>query len=250
MRIDKDDMPEYLRPRKKQGQWRTLVVLGVGSAIFCVLVAVFAKPIVIDVAQLKQAIRFGGEPIFSQEHAQPLQPPAEALQGNDQDWIRSIQAQQTIQANRELEEWSSQRAQETHERQTVFNDNNYTPKQPVNTYKPAPTSVQQIASVEQLRQQKRTVQRERTSRWIKSWNGGTNYLAEWISVNNHIDGTTVCANHKRGSIDYRECRKAAKQHYHEECKNWRSRYESDRKEQSDRMRARYCGAASSFSPMG
>ncbi|UUD65146.1 hypothetical protein D16iCDA_05590 [Pseudomonas seleniipraecipitans] len=250
MRIEKDDVPDYLKPRKKQGPWRTLAVMGMGSAIFWGLVTVFAKPIVIDVAQLKQAIRFGGEPIFSQQPAQSQQATAEALQGNDQDWIRSSQAQQTIQANRELEEWSRQRAQETQERQTVFNDNNYAPKQPVNTYKPTPAPVQQIASVEQPRQQQRTVQRERTSRWIKNWNGGTNYLAEWISVNNHIDGTTVCANHKRGSIDYRECRKAAKQHYHEECRTWRSRYSEDRKDRSDRMRERYCGAASGFNPMG
>lgn len=251
MKANKDDIPDYLRPRKKQGPWRTLAIMGVGSAIFWGLVTVFAKPIVIDVAQLKQAIRFGGEPIFSQQPAQPQQPPAEALQGNDQDWIRSSQAQQTIQTNRELEEWSRQRAQETHERQTVFNDNNYAPKQPVNTYKAAPApAVQQIASAERPRQQQRSVQRERTSRWIKSWNGGTNYLAEWISVNNHIDGTTVCANHKRGSIDYRECRKAAKQHYHEECRTWRARYDNDRKDRSDKLRERYCVAASSFSPMG
>lgn len=251
MRIDKDDVPDYLRPRKKQGPWRTLAMLGVGSAIFWGLVTVFAKPIVIDVAQLKQAIRFGGEPLFSQQPAQSQQPPAEALQGNDQDWIRSSQAQQTIQASRELEEWSRQRAQETHERQTSFNDNNYTPKQPVNTYKAAPApAVQQIASAERPRQQQRSVQRERTSKWIKSWNGGTNYLAEWISVNNHIDGTTVCANHKRGSIDYRECRKAAKQHYHEECRTWRARYDNDRQDRSDKLRDRYCVAASSFSPMG
>lgn len=91
---------------------------------------------------------------------------------------------------------------------------------------------------------------ERTSRWIKSWNGGSNYLAEWLSVNNYIDDTSVCANHRRGSIDYRECRKAAKEHFHEECRTWRARYESARKTHSDRMKTRYCSAASSFNPMG
>lgn len=79
MKVDKDDVPDYLKPRKKQGPWRTLAVMGVGSAIFWGLVTVFAKPIVIDVVQLKQAIRFGGEPIFSQQPAQPQHPPAEAL---------------------------------------------------------------------------------------------------------------------------------------------------------------------------
>ncbi|MDH4609833.1 hypothetical protein E8F12_14910 [Pseudomonas sp. BN102] len=35
--------------------------------------------------------------------------------------------------------------------------------------------------------------------------------------NNRIDGASVCANHKRGSIDYRECRKGAKQFFKEKC---------------------------------
>ena len=63
MKADREDLPDYLRPRTKQGPWRTLAVMVVGSAIFWGLVTVFAKPIVIDVGQLKQAIRFGGEPI-------------------------------------------------------------------------------------------------------------------------------------------------------------------------------------------
>ena len=87
-------------------------------------------------------------------------------------------------------------------------------------------------------------------KWIKSWNGGSNYLAEWIAFDNYIDGTSVCGNHRRGSIDYRECRKAAKQHFHEQCRTWRARFDGDRKDHSERMRIRYCGAASSFSPMG
>lgn len=128
MRTDKDDIPDYLKPRKKQGKWRTLAILGVGSAIFWSLVTVFAKPIVIDVAQLKQAIRFGGEPI-SQQPAKPQQPPAEALQGNDQDWIRSSEeVQQNAQTQRELQEWSQARAQEHYERQTSFSDANYVPQ--------------------------------------------------------------------------------------------------------------------------
>jgi len=157
MRVGKDDVPDYLKPRKKQGPWHTLAILGVGSAIFWGLVTVFAKPLVIDVAQLKQAIHFDGEPIFSQQPAQPQQSPAEALQGNDQDWIRSSQAQQTIQANRELEEWSRQRAQETQERQTSFNDSNYKPKPIANTYA---ASTYQAQSVSQPQRQQRKEVRE------------------------------------------------------------------------------------------
>lgn len=240
MKTDKDDIPEHLRPRRKRGPWRGLPIMAVGSAIFWGLASQFGKPIVIDVAQLKQAIRFGGEPLFSQPPAPPEPPPSQALQGNDQDWNRSRQAQQTIQANRELEEWSRQHAQATHERQTSFNDSNYTPKQPASTYTPPRSHLQASAQP----QQQRTVQRERTQRWIKSWDGDSRYLAMWISVNNRIDGTTVCTNHKRCSINYRECRKAAKQHYHDQCKTWRARHNNDR------LRDRYCTAASGFSPMG
>jgi hypothetical protein len=136
--------------------------------------------------------------------------------------------------------------------QNSFNDNNYRPKQPTNTYTPPAT--QQIAAAPTANQStQRTTTRDTTAKWIKSWNGGSNYLAEWVAVNNRIDSSSVCANHRRGSIDYRECRKAAKQHYHEECKTWRARYDNDRKERNDRndrMKQRYCSAASSFSLMG
>ena len=142
MRADKDDVPDYLKPRKKQVPWRTLAILGVGSAIFWGLVTVFAKPIVIDVAQLKQSIRFGGEPIFSQQPAHPQQPPAEALQGNDQDWIRSSQAQQTIQANRELERRSQDQSQQ--QRQTSFSDANYAPQGRRNVVPPPPVQRAQV----------------------------------------------------------------------------------------------------------
>lgn len=137
MKAEKDDIPDYLRPCKKQGPWRMLAILGVGSAIFCGLVAVFAKPIVIDVAHLKQSIRFGGEPIFSQQPTQPQQPPAEALQGNDQDWIRSSQAQQTIQANREVERRQQDQSSQQ-QRQTTFSDRNYVPQGTRNVMPAAP----------------------------------------------------------------------------------------------------------------
>jgi len=149
----------------------------------------------------------------------------------------------------ELDWFEERTAEAVQSRQTSFNDSNYTPKQPASTYTPPAISQAATAPATNVRRP-RTVSRERTTRSIKSWNGGTNYLAEWVAVNNYIDGTSVCRNHRRGSIDYRECRKAAKQHFHEQCQLWRARYDSDRKEMSDRMKTRYCGAASNFNPMG
>lgn len=96
----------------------------------------------------------------------------------------------------------------------------------------------------------RNVTQERDSKWIKSWDGGSSYLAEWIVINNVIDGGTVCRNQGWGSIEYRECRKGAKVYFREQCRVWENRAGRDRKEWSYRMKERYCTAESSFSPMG
>lgn len=91
---------------------------------------------------------------------------------------------------------------------------------------------------------------EREGEWIKSWDGGTRYYAEWTVVNNVIDGTSVCGNHRRGSIEHRECRKGAKVYFREQCRAWERRVANDGRDLSRQMRSRYCTAASSFHPMG
>lgn len=91
---------------------------------------------------------------------------------------------------------------------------------------------------------------ERAGEWIKSWDGGTRYYAEWTVVNNVIDGTSVCGNHRRGSIEHRECRKGAKVYFREQCRAWERRVADDGRDLSHQMKSRYCAAASSFNPMG
>jgi hypothetical protein len=91
---------------------------------------------------------------------------------------------------------------------------------------------------------------ERAGEWIKSWDGGTRYYAEWTVVNNVIDGTSVCGNHRRGSIEHRECRKGAKVYFREQCRAWERRVANDGRDLSHQMKSRYCAAQSSFSPMG
>jgi hypothetical protein len=92
--------------------------------------------------------------------------------------------------------------------------------------------------------------REQTQQWIRKWYGNGQYLAQWQSINNRIDSSSVCSNHKRGSIDYRGCRKAAKVHFREQCREWELRSERDGEDFSKRMEQRYCSAANGFSPMG
>ena len=96
----------------------------------------------------------------------------------------------------------------------------------------------------------RSASRDIDVQWIKGWDGGTSYLAEWHSLDNRIDSSSVCANQRRGSIDYRECRKAAKVHFREQCRNWEKRWARERLEWSKQMEQRYCSAANGFSPMG
>lgn len=91
---------------------------------------------------------------------------------------------------------------------------------------------------------------ERESQWIKSWGGGSGYLAEWVVVNNVIDGGSVCRNQGWGSVEYRECRKGAKVHFREQCRAWAVRAERDQADWSYKMKDRYCTAESSFNPMG
>lgn len=90
---------------------------------------------------------------------------------------------------------------------------------------------------------------EHSAEWVRR-DDGSQYLAEWEVRNNRIDYGSVCQNHRKGSIEYRECRKAAKQWYHRQCRRWDKRWDHDRQDFSKQMRERYCSAANGFSPMG
>lgn len=78
------------------------------------------------------------------------------------------------------------------------------------------------------------------TRLVQQWDGKAWYTAQWLVVDNQIDSTSVCANLRRGSIEFRECRKGAKIWFRDEC----------RKGGDDASHQRYCSAASGFNPMG
>lgn len=248
MKADRDDAPEYLRT-KKQGPWRMLVVLGVGSAITWTLIALFAKPIVIDVNQIKQGIRIGGQSLFSQQPNERYSPPAQVNQETPAPFEPAEQVPRPPLSQAEIEWFEENEALAIERSKNIFNDKNYKPKQPQNTYSP-PTYKQVASSQSASQSSSRGDQHERDGQWIDKWSGGARYFAEWEIFNNYIDGTSVCANHRRGSIDYRECRKGAKQFFKKQCQAWGERYQSDRKDWSYRMKQRYCSAGSNFNPMG
>lgn len=202
------------------------------------VIAMFAKPIVIDFDQLMQAIHIGGKPLFSQQPAQAYSEPESSIS-----LPPAFDPQSQLHA-------PTERSAGQVARQTSFSDSNYTPKQLTNTYTAQPQATNQVAMAPQRAERSQPKRQERTTKIIRGWDDGRTYSASWLSINNRIDGSSVCDNHKRGSFDYRECRKGAKQHFHEECRAWRKRYDSDRNDKSELMRQRYCSASSSFNPMG
>jgi len=78
------------------------------------------------------------------------------------------------------------------------------------------------------------------SHQILGWDRKGSYTASWSVSDNQIDHGSVCTAYRSGSIEYRECRKGAKQWFKEQCRG----------ERNPALRERYCSAASGFSPMG
>lgn len=78
------------------------------------------------------------------------------------------------------------------------------------------------------------------SRVVPKWDGNGSYLAAWEVRDNRIDYGSVCGNHRRGSIEYRECRKGAKQWFKEKCAELR------KAEAQKVTREKYCSAAEGF----
>lgn len=81
------------------------------------------------------------------------------------------------------------------------------------------------------------------SHWVPKWDGSGSYLATWEVQDNRIDYGSVCGNHRKGSIEYRECRKGAKQWFKGECTLLKEAKEKKL------MREKYCSAAEGFGAM-
>ncbi|WP_028630755.1 hypothetical protein [Metapseudomonas resinovorans] len=235
MKADWDDAPNYLKASRGAGnigKWLIASLIGTSITAGLLYLAGARIPFLQNsapVATIEQP-QNDYSPLPPFEEPDPNQPTAEEMF------------------------WSSVKQQEserkTQIKQTEYNDQNYTPRQPDNIV--SMEGVRQSSAYQQPIQQTTTRSRtiEKHGEWIDKWSGGARYYATWTIVNNYIDGSSVCGNHRRGSIDYRECRKGAKQFFKDECRAWGVRYQSDRTLQSDGMKERYCSAASNFSPMG
>lgn len=140
-------------------------------------------------------------------------------------------------------------------RQTDFNDHNYVPRPADNII--SSREIRQSSAYRQITQARaptqQTVRQQSVTHetaWVRQWSGHARYLAEWAVHNNRVDYASVCTNHRRGSIDYRECRKAVKQHFKRICQQSRERYAQSADAEALAREQRYCSAANGFSPMG
>lgn len=183
MRADQDDIPEHIRTRKKESPWRFVAILGIGSAIFWGLVTLFAKPVVIDIAQIKKGIHVSGTPWFNQEQAKPAeptqyyQPPAQP---------KPTRATVQRELTPEEIEWFDEASKNAERKiQTSFNDQNYQPRGAVNSIPPPAVRYDSTNETSKPRAKKEIVvvgKEERPEDWICSYSG------------------------KEGSIKRRECK--------------------------------------------
>ncbi|WP_131038221.1 hypothetical protein [Pseudomonas jilinensis] len=126
------------------------------------------------------------------------------------------------------------------ERKTVFNDSNYAPRTNINTIQ-APRQTEAAAP----RQSQRLPQglNGRSSTIAMPWKdarGRTTYWRTSFSYqNSQIDNSSFCSNYRAGSIEYRTCRKAAKEWLKGECLSNSTRISTE-------WRRMYCHAEGAF----
>jgi len=194
MKAEREDMPEYLR-KKKKGPWRALAIIGVGTAITAGVIIALGKPIVIDVAKLKESIRVNGKPLFEAQEDEYSVRAEKFLTDTEEEKLKQRmlideyrQEQYRKEIDRQMEEQARleqqkrQAAEQSKEKQTVFNDRNYVPRGADN--------------VNQFSQQRPQQEKESVVR--------VTVVKEETRLRDYCDNAA-----RIGSIEHRECKKRA-----------------------------------------
>lgn len=106
-------------------------------------------------------------------------------------------------------------------RQTEFNDRNYIPQGAVNTVAAPPQRFYQASNNTQRPEPIRTLSARAQWESYSSGKKGAQKESIWFQYEtqgNKIITSSICKNMQRGSIEYRTCRKAAKQHFQKQCR--------------------------------
>jgi hypothetical protein len=85
MRVDRDDIPQHLRSKKRGGR-RLWLVLGVAAVAIWGLATVLARPGGYDLGQLLNGLHFAGKPVFGDG------PQAAAQAGQEASWNVSVKS--------------------------------------------------------------------------------------------------------------------------------------------------------------
>ena len=139
-----------------------------------------------------------------------------------------------------------QRVRQPSEGQTVFNDNNYQPRTNVNTMESRHVARNSQESIRRESAQQRRSEQSRglngrnnvTLKWRDARGRETFWYTSFTYRRSHIDNGSFCVNYGPGSIEYRTCRKAAKEWLKGRCGN-------GNRMQDDWQRM-YCLAANGF----
>ncbi len=190
MKAEIEDMPEHLRTPKKPGPWRFVAIMGIGSAVFCATMMMFAKPIAVDIDQIKKGVHVSGTPWFNQEQAQPAKNPEPYRTAPSVPSPAPIRATAQRELSQSEIEWFEQASKEAQarrqeQRQTSFNDQNYERRGAVNSL-PPPTTLNDSARKSETTSARKEIvvvgKEDRPENWACSYFG------------------------KEGSIQRRECK--------------------------------------------
>lgn len=98
-------------------------------------------------------------------------------------------------------------------RQTEFSDRNYQPSRQINTSAPVA-----ITSRPAPHRESRIIQSKTEKvKWTNARGEEAEYRMYYEYDGTSVTFASVCSNHRKGSIDYRNCRKAARQWFGGKC---------------------------------
>ncbi|MFA5679005.1 MAG: hypothetical protein WC953_11480 [Pseudomonas sp.] len=121
-------------------------------------------------------------------------------------------------------------------RQVEFSDRNYQPGRHVNTSTPVKPVTPATARAAPGRDRRVVQSRSEKVTWTSARGTKQEYRVYYEYDGTHVTFASVCSNYRKGSINYRNCRKAAKQWFGTRCNNSNS---------TGRM---YCHADNAFRP--
>ncbi len=179
----------------------------------------------------------GPRGVSAEEQSLVAQPLVDQESGPSQPTAEMIFWEQ-VERDRERGNTTSPLQQELKEtdRQTRFNDLNYTPPKQVNIIQSVPvrSSGRSAGGGRQTLAGSKSV----TVRWVDARGNQSSWRTRFEYRDGRIDNSSFCLNIGKGSIPYRECRKGARQWLKVQCRTDRSI--------SDEWRKMYCWAHGSY----